>query len=145
MTYGYDGGPELLAHLEEYIDTPEHAAFAIQLVTNPHWNRETRWERRGRQSDRVDNASPTDARIKDLLQKHSHLLSSNQGADTLALLAMRIALRMGDPPAARKIADAIPPDAAVREEPDFNWMLASANFLSREYAATEPPLLALFQ
>ena len=22
MTYGYDGGPELLAHLEEYFDTP---------------------------------------------------------------------------------------------------------------------------
>jgi hypothetical protein len=39
MNYGYDGGPELLAHLEEYFDTPEHAAFAIQLVTNPHWDR----------------------------------------------------------------------------------------------------------
>lgn len=39
MTYGYDGGPELLAHLEEYFDTPEHAAFAIQLATNPHWDR----------------------------------------------------------------------------------------------------------
>jgi hypothetical protein len=38
MTYGYDGGPELLAHLDEYFDTPEHAAFAIQLLTNPHWN-----------------------------------------------------------------------------------------------------------
>ncbi len=24
MTYGYDGGPELRAHLEDYFDTPEH-------------------------------------------------------------------------------------------------------------------------
>lgn len=29
LIYGYDGGPKLLEHLEEYFDTPEHAAFAI--------------------------------------------------------------------------------------------------------------------
>src|SRR5262249_43636161 len=28
MNYGYDGGPELIEHLAEYFDTPEHAAFA---------------------------------------------------------------------------------------------------------------------
>jgi hypothetical protein len=32
MTYGYDGGPLLLEELEQYFDTPEHAAFAIQLA-----------------------------------------------------------------------------------------------------------------
>lgn len=138
MTYGYDGGPDLRVHLEEYFDTPEHAAFAIQLATNPHWRRE-RWER-----EPADSSEEPYGPIKELLEKHSDLLRSNTGANTLALLAMRTALRMGDPPAARKMADAVPADAAIRAEPDFNWMLASALFLSREYKAAERPLVALF-
>ena len=52
---------------------------------------------------------------------------------------------MGDPPTAlKKTAAMIPSDAAIREEPDFLWMLASAHFLSREYASAERPLLDLF-
>jgi hypothetical protein len=38
----------------------------------------------------------------------------------------------------------VPSGAAIREEPDFMWMLASARFLSREYASAERPLLDLF-
>jgi hypothetical protein len=135
MTYGYDGGQGLLDNLDEYFDTPEHAAFAIQLVTNPHWHRyAARFER-------ADDNSKTYARIKDLLEKHNDLLRSNP----LAVLSMRTALRMGDPPEARRIAEAVPANAAIRAEPDFNWMLASAHFLSREYAAAEQPLRALFR
>jgi hypothetical protein len=52
---------------------------------------------------------------------------------------------MGDPPAALKIAEAVPADAVIRAEPDFYWMIASAYFLSREYAAAEQPLLSLFR
>jgi hypothetical protein len=138
MNYGYDGGPKLLAHLEEYFDTPEHAAFAIQLVTNPQWQRET---------GRFESADDFRAygRIKDLLAKHVSLLRSTDGASTLALLAMRTALRMGDPSAARQIADTVPADAAIRATPDFNWMSASARFLSHDYASAEQPLLALFR
>ncbi len=102
MTYGYDGGPELLAHLEEYFDTSEHAAFAIQLATNPRWNRETRLD--NRQLERTDRAAQSYARVAALIEKHSHLLKSQTGANALALLVMRTALRMGDPPAALKIA-----------------------------------------
>ena len=39
LTYGYDGGQKLVDHLDEYFDTPEHAEFAIQMTTNPHWYR----------------------------------------------------------------------------------------------------------
>ena len=143
MTYGYDGGPELLAHLEEYFDTPEHAAFAIQLVTNPRWGRDER--RYERQPERTDSAAQSYARVAALMEKHSDLLKSQTGANALALLVMRTALRMGDPAAALKMAASVPAEAAVRAEPDFNWMLASAHFLSREYAAAEAPLLSLFQ
>lgn len=58
---------------------------------------------------------------------------------------MRTALRMGDPPAALDIAAMVPGDAAIRKEPDFDWMLASAHFLSHDYAGAEAPLLELFQ
>lgn len=143
MTYGYDGGPKLLAHLEEYFDTPEHAAFAIQLVTNPHWERYP--ARYGLRPTRVDNASHSYVRIKALLEKHIGLFRSNAGANTLALLGMRTALRMGDPPAALKTAEAVPGPAAIRAEPDFEWMLAAAHFLSRDYIAAEGPLLSVFQ
>jgi hypothetical protein len=139
MNYGYDGGPELLDHLEEYFDTPAHAAFAIQLATNPHWHRDS-----GR-FERPDNSTEAYARIKALLAKHEKLLQSNQGSGALALLAMRTALRIGDPPSARKIAESVPADAAIRTNPDFYWMSGSALFLSREYAAAETPLRSLFR
>jgi tetratricopeptide (TPR) repeat protein len=138
MTYGYDGGQELLSHLDEYFDTPEHAAFAIQLATNPHW------DRYDRTNGRVDNALQAYPRIRALLEKHSDLLKSQSGANALALLGMRTALRMGDPPAALRIGETVPAGAAIREEPDFNWMLASVHFLSRDYAGAESPLLRLF-
>jgi hypothetical protein len=141
MTYGYNGGPELLAHLEEYFDTPEHAAFAIQLVTNPHWDRSA--ERFP--TEHADDTPQTYARIKGLLERHADLLQSENGSNALALLGMRTALRMGDPPSALKIAAMVPGAAEIRAQPDFDWMLASAHFLSREYAAAEQPLLSLFQ
>ena len=143
MTYGYDGGPELLAHLEEYFDTPEHAAFAIQMATNPHFDRA--YARDEKKLHRAVTESQSYDRVNALLEKHSDLLKSNRGADALALLGMRTALRMGDPPAALKVAAMVPDDAAIRAEPDFDWMLASARFLSREYAAAEDPLLKLFK
>lgn len=141
MTYGYDGGPELIAHLDEYFDTPEHAAFAIDLVTNPHWQRDRGPGRFPRPSNTAQNYQ----RIKDLLAKHEDLLRSHGGAETLGLLAMRTALLMGDPAGARKIAESVPASAALHASPDFQWMSASALFLSREYAAAEKPLLALFR
>jgi hypothetical protein len=140
MNYGYDGGPELAAHLDEYFDTPEHAAFAIQLATNPRRTPALYSGRFGRPA----TASLIYERIKDLLATHRELLRSSTGADALALLGMRTALRMGDPAEARKIAEAVPAGAATRANADFQWMSASALFLSREYAAAEQPLLELY-
>jgi hypothetical protein len=138
MTYGYDGGPDLLEHLEEYFDTPEHAAFAVQMITNPHWNS------RGFHPERADGSRETWVRVKTLLQKHRSLLASADGSNALAVLGMRTALRMGDPPAVVQIASMVPARATIRQDPDFAWMLASAYFLSRQYEAAEGPLLGLF-
>lgn len=141
MNYGYDGGPELLAHLEEYFDTPEHAAFAIQMVTNPHWDRDAIQERK---VPNVEDASQPYKRVQKLLETHDNLLRTNDGANALALLGMRTAMSMGDPPGALKIAAAVPVHAEIRAEPDFQWMSASAHFLSHDYAGAERPLLNLF-
>jgi hypothetical protein len=137
MTYGYDGGEELREHLNEYFDTPEHASFAVQLVTNPRWQREA-----PREDKRVESAQ-TYSRLQSLLKMHSDLFRSDAG--DLALLTMRTALRMGDPPGALTIAGMVPRAAVVRANPDFLWMLGSARFLSHEYKEAEAPLLDLFQ
>lgn len=153
MNYGYDGGPDLSKHLDEYFDTPEHAAFAIQLVTNPHWPDYDYigYERQGFRSSGAPPAPAADAvakiyaRIQSLLEAHRDLLAKESGSSSLTLLTMRTALHMGDPPGALKIAEMTPPGSAVRSEPDFLWMLASSEFLSHNYAAAEKPLLDLFQ
>jgi tetratricopeptide (TPR) repeat protein len=142
-TYGYDGGPDLPAHLEEYFDTPEHAAFAIQLITNPRWNRYATPS--GGSTERPDTAAQSYKRITGLIEKHRKLLDSETGSNALALLLMRTALRMGDPPTATRVAAMVPADSPVRADPDFNWMLASSHFLSRDYAVAEEPLRTLFR
>ena len=141
MNYGYDGGQELRDHIEEYFDTPEHAAFAIEISTNPRWPRENPPLR-----GPVHRRDPRlYARIHEALEKHKGLLETAPGARALALLSIRTSLAMGDPPGALSVANAVRPDDPVRAEPDFQWMLASAYFLSREYAEAETPLLDLFR
>lgn len=144
FTYGKNGGSRLIAQLEDYFDTAAHAAFAIQLVTNPVWERQAIRNSEYDYRERLEPTSPPYEKLKQLLEKHRDLLASAYGADTLGLLAMRVALRAGDPPAALRIVESIPPDASARREPDFLWMFASANFLSQDYAAAEQPLLDLF-
>ena len=146
MTYGYDGGAALLEDLEEYFDTPEHAAFAIQLVTNPHSGPMGRdpYERRSR-FPRPKSQAAAYARIRSLIEKHAGLFGSGPGAAALTLLSMRTAMRMGDPATAEKIATEVPDRAPVRREPDFEWMLGSAHVLTGRTADAEAPLVALFR
>ncbi len=141
MTYRSDGGPKLREHLAEYFDTAEHAAFAIQLVTNPHSGRIYYEDI----THPVSKDAPPYDRIKTLLQRNGKLFQTEQGAQTLATLGIRSALRAGDPAAALTIAANVPVQAAVQRDLDFLWMTASANFLSKNYSAAEPILLRLFR
>lgn len=145
MTYGYDGGPKLIEELEDYFDTPEHAAFAIQLVTNPKWNGHNTWPGWYEGPEAEQPAAPIPyERINGLLRKHGKLFETESGARILALLGMRTALRAADPAGALRIASRIPANSAVRNEPDFHWMSGSARFLTRDFAAAEGPLTRLF-
>jgi hypothetical protein len=141
IVYGYDGGPELRRNLPDYFDTAEHAAFAVELTTNPRWDRYDKVERQERANE---DAAKQYARIRGLLDAHAELFRS-AGADRLALLTMRTALRMGDPAETLRLSQLLPADAGVRQSPDFLWLLGSAAFLSHDFAAAEAPLLALFR
>jgi hypothetical protein len=143
QTYGYDGNPGLLEHLDDYFDTAEHAVFAVQLLTNP--SRGDRGVYSARYGPRVDPIERAYPRIRSLLDRHKELFQSEFAGNSLALLSLRAALRAGDPPGAIQIAAMIPADAQVRLDPDFQWMLASAYFLSHQFAAAEKPLLQLFE
>jgi hypothetical protein len=143
LTYGYDGGEKLVRHLEQYFDTPEHAAFAIHLITNPQWNRQHFAP--DPSFDPVAGEGPPYGRISALLRKHGNLFQTDGGSEMLAVLGMRVALRAGDPAAALQIAANVPARAPVRMQPDFLWMHGSACFLSRRYAEAEAPLLRLFR
>lgn len=145
MTYGYDGGPKLVEQLEDYFDTPEHAAFAIQLVTNPKWKGTETWTHSGGEDNSREPAAPIPyERINRLLQKHGKLFETESGARVLALLGMRTALRAADPAGALRIAARVSAKSAVRNEPDFLWMSGAARFLTRDFAASEGPLTRLF-
>lgn len=145
MNFGHAGGQHLRDHIEEYFDTADHAVFAIQLVTNPRFNRPYSL---APDEDRYDHREPEPTipqeKILALLEKHAKLLVSRRGSSELAILAMRAALRAGDPSGALRFAKRIPADSKTRLEPEFLWLLGSAQFLAKEYKAAEEPLVALF-
>lgn len=141
ITYGHDGGPQLVKDLDQYFDTPHHAAFALQILTNPS----------PKPLPDITGMNPGPAttkshysRIRLLLEQHKSLFSTPEGAGTLTLLAMRTALHAADPATAASIASATSADAGIRGATDFLWMHAASLFLTRRYAASAEPLLALF-
>lgn len=141
ITYGLDGGQELREHLADYFDTPEHAAFAIELTTNPRWDA----YRDATDQQRADEQAAKEyARIRILLEKHADLFRPHDPSQ-LTLLMMRTALRMGDPAEAVHLAQLLPRGSDVYRQPDFLWMVASAHFLTHDYPTAEAPLLALFR
>lgn len=124
LTYGYTGGTKLYEQLDDYFDTPEHAQFALQLVTNPR-------------SEAAPAPPELYMRIQSLLQAHRKLLRSEK----VATLGMRAALWSGNPAGALNLAA---PAARTATDPEFLWMLAAAHFLMKDYAAAEAPLLRIW-
>jgi hypothetical protein len=134
ILFPYNGSAARLAdHLDEYFDTPQHALFVINLVTNPIQDDEN--ERRamgavGRQALAA-------------LERHRELFSKGADGDRLALAAMRASLYMGHPASALKVEESLPAGSPARTEPEVRWMLAAAHFLLGHYAQAEPHLVAL--
>jgi hypothetical protein len=136
VVYGYDGRSQLRLQIREYFDTPEHAAFAIQLITNPRTNRT---------DDEIKSDNEAYRTIVRLAEQHRSLFDSAAKSEELTLLLMRTALRMGDPENVIKTVELIAPNSELLENIDLNWMKASAHFVMHEYRLAEQPLLNMFR
>jgi hypothetical protein len=134
ILFPYNGSTAGLAdHLDEYFDTPEHALFVVNLVTNPIQNDED--ERR--------LMGAVGRKALDALQRHRELFARGDASDRLALAAMRASLYMGDPAAALKVEDSLALSTTAARQPEARWMLGVAHFLLGHYEAAEPHLIAV--
>jgi hypothetical protein len=132
------GENQLWEHLEEFFDTPRHALFTVNLITNqyPYGLLDTATQPRTR--DRG-------GRVLKLLQGHPELFTSGADSEALVLALMRASLYLGDPAAALKYASALAKSEALQANPEFNWMTAIAHFVQRDYARAEGPLLRMLR
>lgn len=117
---------------ETFFDTPAHALFIVNLLTNP----ETQWAQPAPNATKARNG----ARILALLRKRRALFAEGPDSDALRLALMRASLYSGDPAGALADSKAIAGSSALRGNPEFNWMVASASFLAGDFAAAETPL-----
>jgi hypothetical protein len=123
------GQKTLAAHIDEYFDTPEHAVFAIKRISNPIY--EGRDPKIMRQTGNA---------VLEQIEKHRQLFTVGKASEELALAMMRVSLFMGDTSRVLQYSKRIPTNSKTSKRADYNWMLASALFLRREFAAAEPPL-----
>jgi hypothetical protein len=134
LLFSYNGSEAGLAdHLEEYFDTPQHALFVVNLVTNPVVN------------DQGERAAMSAVGRKALaaLQRHRDLFAQGDASDRLALAGMRASLYMGDPAAALNFGASLAPATPSARAPEARWMLGVAHFLQGQYEAAEPHLIAV--
>lgn len=134
--FPYNGSEARLTdHLEEYFDTPAHALFVVDLVTNPIY---------GDDGERAAMAEAAKKTIATLL-KRADLFRQGSDSDALALALMRASLYMGDPVAALTYARRIPVRSETTRRPEYNWMVAACHFLMHDYAAAEAPLRIMYR
>jgi hypothetical protein len=126
-----EGEEQLWERAEEFFDTPNHALFLVNLVTNQEMNY------------RPPNFTERGEKILALLQNHPDLFKSGADSDALTMALMRTSLYMGNLPAASKYAAAIPKSSPLLQNPEFNWMTAIARFLQHDFAGAEDPLLRM--
>jgi hypothetical protein len=131
VLFPYDGSDAHLAdHIEDYFDTPEHALFAVSLVTNP-----------------PDEGAPPDTaaarRALAALRRHPDLFASAPRALTIA--SMRAALQVGEPGTVIDLAAALSANGGLRGDREVRWMVATSHALRGEYAAAEPDLTSLVE
>jgi len=132
--FPYNGSSARLTdHLEEYFDTPAHALFVVNIVTNPVYSS---------QEERAAMAMVAH-KTMDSLQKHRELFNTGPLSDQLALALMRTAIYRGDSHMALTYSRFIPEGSKVLENAEYNWMKAAALFLQREYQQAEAPLLKI--
>jgi hypothetical protein len=128
---------QLWDRVAEFFDTPRHALFVVNVLTNP----QSEWTTPMPNADR----SRRGAAVLSLLRQHRTLFQGGADSDRLVMAVMRASLFMGDADGALRDAQAVAPSSALQQDPEFNWMQASALFLRGERARAEEPLVRMMQ
>jgi hypothetical protein len=133
MMFPYNGSDARLEdHLEEMFDTPAHALFAVQLVTNPVT------------SDPELKVRPAVVRkVIAALERRRELFRLGKDSDALALALMRAALHSGDGAATLRYGALLPQRSPARDSSEYLWLTAAGDVLEKNHAAAEKPLLRL--
>lgn len=135
MLFPYNGSSSRLAdHLDEYFDSPAHALFVVNLVTNPIY------------SDEEERASMAQVAGKtiNVLLKRRDLFDGGAESEALVLALMRASLYMGDPQSALAYSQWISEKSETARKPEFHWMRAACSFLQHDYKGAEAPLLRMY-
>src|SRR5262249_42708287 len=130
MMFPYNGSDANLEdHLEEMFDTPAHALFAVQLVTNPVWS-----------DPELKTRSEAARKVIAALERHRELFRRGTDSDALALALMRAALHRGDGAATLRYGALVPQRSAARDSSEYLWLTAAGSVLERNHAAAVKPL-----
>ena len=123
MLYPYLDRPTKLADdLDELFDTSAHAIYAANLATN-------------------SESAELSTELVKRLEAHRDLFRQGADSDVLTMILMRTAMRMGAPAALLRYAELPPVASLIRRDPEYNWMVGSARFQQKNYAAAETNLL----
>jgi hypothetical protein len=113
--------------LDVYFDTPAHALFVANRITNS--------------DNREELVAPLIAR----LEQHRDLFARGTDSDDLAIALMRAATKAGDPSAALRYAARVRPDGPGAVSAEYNWMLGAARFQQRDFAGAEKAFKAVLK
>jgi len=108
--------------IDEYLDTPGHALFIAQRVTNG------------------DSSAELQNRLMTRLERRADLFVPGATADALAIALMRLATRAGAPAATLRYAERIPQNTESRQRAEYNWLVGVALFEQEDYAGAEAAL-----
>src|SRR5206468_11562058 len=113
--------------LDVYFDTPVHALFIANRITNS--------------GSYESLAAPLIAR----LEQHRDLFGRGADSDALAIALMRAATRAGAPEATLRYAARVPSHSPARLTAEYNWMLGAARFQRKNYSGAETAFMSVMK
>jgi hypothetical protein len=114
-------------NLDVYFDTPAHALFIANRITN----------------DRKFDA--LEAPLVERLEQHRNLFGQSSDSDALAIALMRAATRGGAPRATLRYATQVRAGAPARESAEYNWLLGTARFQEKDYSGAEAAFIKVLR
>ncbi len=139
VLYPKENRPELLKKdLSEYLDTAAHAMFVADLITNPN-----SWEMENPDSAKSVNELTAEMIVS--LEGQKSLFRGDSDSVALTLALMRAATRQGAPASTLRYAERIPESSAVRDTPEYSWLVGASRFQEADYRGAEPLFIKIVQ